>query len=105
MSSHRDKFKKRPFLFIHCSDLDDILKSEFPHWQHGYFISAKEAPEGVFVEIDVEPELDPYSREEAEKFIETGVDEAGYGLPDFLLSILCERGDIDAGRYLVEVSW
>ena len=39
------------------------------------------------------------------KFVATGEDTEGYGLPDILLNELCRRGLIEPGRYLIEVSW
>ncbi len=92
---------------IDCFDLDDkILTPEFPHWQHGDFAAAKEAGNGVYVEVTVTYGIDDeYDQECFDKYLATGEDDLGYGLPDVLLSDMCRRGLIDAGLYLVHVCW
>ena len=92
---------------INCFDLDEkILKPEFPRWEHGGFHQAKEALNDTYIEVTVEYGIqDDYDRECFDKYVATGEDELGYGLPDVLLSDMCGRGLIDAGLYLVKVSW
>lgn len=104
---YRDHFKKTSVQTINCFDLDNyVLSPEFSHWRNGDFACAKEAGNDTWAEVEVERGINSkYLRIGTQKYIETGKDLIGYGLPDCLLSILCERGLIEPGRYFVRVSW
>ncbi len=104
---YRDQFEVQSVRTINCFDLDDkVLSPEFPRWKHGDFHALKEASNDTWIEVTVEKGIqDEYERQEVQTYLDTGEDEIGYGLPDCLLSILCERGLIEPGGYIVHVFW
>ncbi len=100
----REHIKVLQAYTINCFDLDDkVLSPEFPQWQHGDFVAAKEASNGVYVEVTVAYGNDQYGQEELDEYLKSG--EVDYGVPDVLLSNMCGRGLIDAGLYLIHVFW
>lgn len=104
---YHDQFGTIQSYAINCFDLDEkVLKPEFPRWEHGGFHAAKEALNDTYIEVTVTFGIEDEDDQECfDKYVATGEDDLGYGLPDVLLSDMCRRGLVNAGQYLVHVTW
>lgn len=98
--------KKKTFITLSYKEVEELAHKHYGAVIHGYqrgtysFVATGEHTNGDNVEIDVDGDIDD---EEDAKSIRNGT------IPmwgnNTLLNVLCADGHIEAGDYLVEISW
>ena len=99
---YQNKFIRNVYHVIEYSDFEDIIKAEYEVPDFSFVAEAEANNDSSYDYHVTDGGLDKWDKEEVENFRKTG--EIGYNI-QALLDDMCYRGLIDAGRYLIKVSW
>lgn len=96
----KDKFTIKTYFEIWYGDLDEILRTEYD--APDYTVTLSQSNNSKIV-ISVENLPSNYEDSDLAEFLKTKSQE--YYTTQMLLNDLCRQGKIDAGNYLINVSW
>lgn len=95
------KFKRETLIVVDYGDLENFIDEVYDH--DFELVADQELSNDVDKKMNIHPEeLDEYDQAKLDKFV------CGQN-PSYMLRILmtdmCNRGLIEAGTYLIEISW
>jgi len=96
-------FTESSFYVVDSYKLNDFFCLFFPQWKNQDFATVMECGNDTGHNIAVTGNLDSWDQQGFEKF-QAGA-QPWCGTPRILMDILCSRGELPAGNYLVEVCW